>query len=203
MEYKWLKEEGNNSLIVFFNGWGMDEGIIKHLVLKEQDLLMFYDYNNLNLKLNLSELNKYNKIHLIAWSMGVMIATLFDIKYDTKTAINGTLKPIDNDYGIPERIYNLTAKNFSPKGRDVFIRNMFNGENIHITNQREFSNQKSELESLMQYKSNFDFKYDKILISDNDKIIPTKNQTKFWGTSANLKGGHAPFILFNNWSELL
>ena len=48
-----------------------------------------------------------------------------------------------------------------------------------------------------------DFKYDKIFISDNDKIIPTKNQEAFWEKEANLKSGHCPFKVFNKWSELL
>jgi hypothetical protein len=38
---------------------------------------------------------------------------------------------------------------------------------------------------------------------ENDKIIPTKSQVKFWGIEPNLKGGHCPFLQFEKWSELL
>ena len=31
MEYKWLSQKNNNKLIIFFNGWGMDEFPVKHL----------------------------------------------------------------------------------------------------------------------------------------------------------------------------
>ena len=44
MEYKWLNRKNNSKLIVFFNGWGMDENIVAHLEFDEYDVLMFYDY---------------------------------------------------------------------------------------------------------------------------------------------------------------
>ena len=53
--------------------------------------------------------------------MGVMVATKFEDLYNTKTAINGTLTPIDNTYGIPQKIYDLTLKGFSRVGVDKFI----------------------------------------------------------------------------------
>ena len=48
-----------------------------------------------------------------------------------------------------------------------------------------------------------DFKYNRVIISDLDKIIPTKNQEAFWKKEANLASGHCPFKLFSKWSELL
>ena len=68
---------------------------------------------------------------------------------------------------------------------------------------REFENQKSELSALKNYKANLDFKFNRVIISDADKIIPTKNQEAFFFFLANLKSGHCPFKVFNKWSELL
>ena len=68
---------------------------------------------------------------------------------------------------------------------------------------REISEQRSELIELKNYQADTNFKYDKIFISDNDKIIPTKSQVNFWGIEPNLKGGHCPFFQFDKWSELL
>ena len=31
MDCHWLNKNGNKNLIVFFNGWGMDEKIVSHL----------------------------------------------------------------------------------------------------------------------------------------------------------------------------
>ena len=204
MKYKWLNQKNNQKLIIFFNGWGMDECVVNHLLPEDYDVLMFYDYNSLETDFDFDCLNKYNERFLTAWSMGVMTATLFDIDYLSKTAINGTLKPIDDKFGIPKRIYELTLKWFSPKGADRFIKSMYaeNSEYI-IPPKREFENQKSELEALTHYEANQEFKYDRVIISTEDKIIPTKNQCAFWGREPNMESGHAPFNNFKKWSELL
>ena len=68
---------------------------------------------------------------------------------------------------------------------------------------REISEQHSELIALKEYKSNESFKYNKVLISDEDKIIPTKSQVKFWNIEPNFESGHCPFLQFSKWSELL
>lgn len=203
MEYKWLNKNQNREIIVFFNGWGMDGSVVKHLQFDNYDVLMFYDYNTLDTDFDFPTLNFYEKRHLISWSMGVMTATLFNIKYDSATAVNGTLKPIDNSFGIPEKIYDLTLKGFSEKGAERFIKNMFDTECPLPEVNRDFENRKSELFALKQYKANENFKYSRVLISDNDKIIPTKNQIAFWNKEANIKSGHCPFLLFKNWEELL
>lgn len=203
MEYKWLNNKNNNKIIIFFNGWGMDESVVSHLDPADFDILMFYDYNSLDTNFDFSTLNKYTERYLVSWSMGVMTATLFEIKYDSTTAVNGTLKPIDNKFGIPERIYDLTLRGFNEKGAEKFIANMFDTNCELPKIKRSFESQKSELAALKEYKANKKFKYTKVFISDNDKIIPTKNQTAFWGKEPNLKSGHSPFLLFKNWNELL
>lgn len=203
MKYKWLNRENNNKVILFFNGWGMDECVVKHLSAEDYDVLMFYDYNTLETDFDFIILNNYSKKYLIAWSMGVMTATVFDIDCTSKTAVNGTLKPIDDKFGIPKRIYDLTLKGFSPKGAERFIKSMYNSITEYTYPQRGFENQKTELEALTHYNGNQDFKYDRIILSSDDKIIPTKNQVEFWGIEPNIQSGHAPFNLFTKWSELL
>ena len=203
MKYKWLNRQTNKKLIIFFNGWGMDETIVSHLEFENYDVLMFYDYNCLESDFDFSEIKKYDTVSLAAWSMGVMVATLFDIDYSSKTAINGTLEPISDKYGIPKRIYDLTLKGFSPKGAERFIKSMFK-EKVELPKiNRDFEEQKSELFALKEYKANTEFKYDRVIISTDDKIIPTKNQTAYWNIEPNINSGHAPFYLFKKWSELL
>ncbi len=205
MEYKWLNRENNEKVIIFFNGWGMDENAVSGMAFDEFDVVMFYDYNNLDTDFDFNELNSYKEKSLVAWSMGVMVATLFKEKLEplkTKTAINGTLKPIDAEFGINPRIYDLTIRGFNEVGREKFIRNMFDSEIKELPAiNRELENQKSELSAIKNYGADFDFKYNKVFISDNDKIIPTKNQCKYWILEPNLKGGHC--VKFESWSELV
>ena len=206
MKYKWLNQKNNKKLIIFFNGWGMDENVVKHLDAEDYDVLMFYDYNTLDTDFDFSQLNIYSEKNLIAWSMGVMIGGIYlkdNLNYCLqKVAINGTLKPIDAEYGIHPKIYDLTIKGFDQKGRDKFISSMFE-EKRNIICSRDIENQHSELVALKKYQVDRNFKYNKILISDNDKIIPTKSQVRFWEIEPTLKGGHCPFFSFTKWSEVL
>ena len=208
MKYKWLNKNNNQKLIVFFNGWGMDENVVKHLDTEDYDVLMFYDYNTLDSDFDFSLINNYRQKNIIAWSMGVMVAAclapLLDFSQgeETCTAINGTLKPIDAEYGIHPKIYDLTIRGFNEIGRDKFINSMFEN-NIKINCTRDISEQHSELIALKNYQADASFKYNKIFISDNDKIIPTKSQVNFWGIEPNLKGGHCLFFQLKKWSELL
>ncbi len=211
MKYKWLNKKANKKIIIFFNGWGMDECIVKHLNPENYDVLMFYDYNNLDNDFEFNLLNNYSEKNLIAWSMGVMIGSIvthtlaLPLGEGTYTAINGTLKPIDAEFGIHPRIYDLTINGFNEKGRERFINSMFDihHPSLSFSSDREINEQQTELTALKHYQANTNFKYNKILISDNDKIIPTKSQVNFWKIEPNLKGGHCPFFQFSKWSELL
>ena len=208
MKYKWLnRNKNNNKIILFFNGWGMDENVVKHLENENYDVLMFYDYISLETDFNFELLNIYTEKNIVAWSMGVMIATLIRplgtfSNQGKSICINGTLRPIDSEFGIHPKIYDLTIKGFNEKGRDRFISSMFEEKN-NIICSRDIENQHLELVALKNYYSNENFKYNKILISDNDKIIPTKSQVTYWGIKPNLRGGHCPFMNFTKWSELL
>ena len=207
MKYKWLNKKQNKKLIIFFNGWGMDENIVSHLGCDDFDVLMFFDYNTLNSDFDFEKLETYQEKHLLAWSMGVMIGSIFVDKIGTinnSIAINGSLKPIDEDFGIHPKIYDLTIKGFNEKGREKFIKSMFSKDSdFTCESSRKISEQHSELIALKEYKSNENFKYNKVLISDEDKIIPTKSQVKFWNIEPNFESGHCPFLQFSKWSELL
>ena len=77
MKYNWFNKSNNKQLIIFFNGWGMDETIVSHLSAEEYDVVILYDYNNLSLDINFEE---YQESHIVAWSMGVMTASFFNIE---------------------------------------------------------------------------------------------------------------------------
>ena len=74
MKHKWLNKKNNQKLILFFNGWGMDECVVKHLEPEDYDVLMFYNYNTLETDFDFESLNIYPEKNIIAWSMGVMVS---------------------------------------------------------------------------------------------------------------------------------
>ena len=202
MKYKWLQNKQLNKLIIFFNGWGMDDFIVSNLDCEDYDVIVFYDYNDLDIDIDLGH---YEEKHVIAWSMGVMVATLFDFgNVMSATAICGTPKPIDDKYGIPERIYNLTIKGFSQNSVQTFMKRMFlDAPNTEKFSNRTLDSQKTELIKLLEYNSKAEFEYSRVIIADNDKIIPTKNQLNYWLNPEMIRSGHCHFGLYKSWAELL
>ncbi len=215
MKSLWLNKKNHNSLIIFFNGWGMDENVISHLDFGNFDCVMFFDYQNLETSQSVfDEINKYDSKHLIGWSMGVMISSIFSEKIKNLTAsiaINGTLFPIDEKYGILPKAYTMMIRGFSDSARTRFVEKMFkNSEDLKKISppKRKLDEQKEELISLMSYNCNGSFDFDCAIISDEDRIIPTKNQQNFWKTRPqtkiiNLDEGHYPFLKYSSWDQII
>ena len=211
MQYFWLNKKENKKLIVFFNGWGMNETPVKHLAFEDFDVLLLFDYRDLNFDLSQFDFSQYQKKYLICWSMGVYVSNLFKNElqnFNKKIAINGTTKIIDNDFGIPEKIYKVTVKFLNEDSCDKFIKNMFDvGKlNPNITITKTLKELKEELISIQNIKLDKELDFDCAIISNNDKIIPTKNQINFWENKLSAKiisSTHCPFEIFKKWSELL
>lgn len=214
MRMEWVNKKGQGRVVVFFNGWGMDEKSISHLS-GENDLLLCFDYRHIGQNF-CPELSGYKEIYLIAWSMGVWAAANivgeWNIKFTGKVALNGTECPIDGRYGIPPQIYQLTEQGMDEKGREKFFTRMLNG----AEEKRRFENNKpsrllaeqiEELYAIEKQCSELkrNIKWDKIFISEKDVIFPVNNQLNWWCNRADitmLPTGHYPFYYFSNWEEI-
>ncbi|MBR5303307.1 MAG: DUF452 family protein [Candidatus Gastranaerophilales bacterium] len=211
MQYFWLNKNNNKKLILFFNGWAMNETPVKHLKCDDFDVLVLFDYRDLNFDLSQFDFSKYKEKYLICWSMGVYASCLYKKvlqNFDKKIAINGTTKIIDNNFGIPEKIYKITVKLLNEDSCDKFIKNMFdNGKlNPEITITRKLCELKEELISIQKIELQEELDFNLAIISSDDKIIPTKNQINFWQNKAKIKqieSTHCPFEKFESWMELL
>lgn len=211
MQYKWLNKKDNKKLILFLNGWAMNETPVEHLIKDNFDILMLFDYRNIDFNFSLFDLAKYEQKFLICWSMGVYVSNLFKNeleKFDKKIAINGTNKIIDNNFGIPEKIYKITTKFLNETSCDKFIKNMFdNGKlNPNITITRTIEELKDELISIQKIGLREELNFDKVIISNDDKIIPSENQIAFWQDKAPfeiINSTHCPFEIYKSWQELI
>lgn len=215
MQYNWLNKSNNKKLIIFFCGWSFDNKPFERLSCSDFDVLMFYDYRNHNIPI---EIPQYEEYYLITWSMGVYIAYIlreFLPNFKEKIAINGTPYPIDNELGIPVRTFDLTLKYVDTGLQGKFQRNLFKEEADYekyllAPVAREIPDQAAELLVLKDYiqNSNISYEkfYDRAIISDVDKIIPTKNQINCWNDNAEivmLDSGHFPFFSFESWEDIL
>ncbi len=262
MRAKWLNKKNNENLIVFFNGWGMDEKIVSNLMCDNWDVLVLFDYRDFQIEV--FDFSMYENKTLIAWSLGVFVCTnyyeLFK-DFDKFIAINGTPKPIDDNFGIPSKIYNLTVDNFNEMSCAKFMKKISSNINIQNYCSRSCEELKNELISIKNQfyitsqqassdiESNFgeynpvspalfaassppknwgspfqgvaqkfrsstlsqnffgQYKFNKVFVSLNDKIIPSKNQINYWNTKADeiiqLDMPHYIFDSFSKWSNFL
>ena len=197
-----LNYSNSDKLINFFNGWGMDENAVSHLDCGDYDVVMLYDYNNLEMN---TDFSGYREKHIVAWSMGVMIAGMFDWDdINSASAFCGTPMMIDDEYGIPLKIYNLTVRGFDENSSKKFMERMFLNSDIERSlPHRTFESQKTELAKMLEYKPLNKLKYTRMIAADCDKIVPFKNQLNYWKTPEVIHSGHCPFELYTKWEELL
>lgn len=215
MKTEWLACNKTDRLILFFNGWGMDKCAVEHLRISS-DLLMCYDYRTLYAS-DFPDLTAYKKIDVIAWSMGVWAAanvlTETGLKSEISVAICGTEKPVDDNYGIPTNIYELTQKGMDERGRKKFFSRMFveKAEKERFashTPKRELWEQLEELEAIhrLSTENQNTYHWDCAYVAENDIIFPTLNQEAYWQGMTeiiHLPGGHYPFYQFNTWEEII
>lgn len=216
MRIEWLVKNKRDVVVVFFNGWGMDAACISHLK-TAYDVLMCYDYRTWETD-QLPSLSAYRKVYAVAWSMGVWAASCvlprWEIKPDKLIALNGTEYPVDDCYGIPEKVYLLTEHGMDERGRNKFFTRMF-PERLDLVrfNEnkpcRELEEQLDELKAVRMCSSkqrNEYRKWDKAFISTKDVIFPVENQHNFWDglcPIVELPTGHNPFYCFDSWEEII
>ena len=219
MLYHWLNKQNNKNLIVFFAGWSFDYNPFKFLACDNFDVIIFYDYNNLESDFDFNQFDIYISKYLITWSMGVYCAYLIKDKFnnfDKKIAINGTPFPVDDKLGIPVKPFLLTLKHAEKGLEGKFYKNLFNSENEYknYTNSqvmRTIENRVDELQSLykriLSTERTYEKFYDLAIVSTCDKIVPPNNQTNCWREYdvdiQYVENGHFPYYNYTYWNELL
>lgn len=214
----YLQNNNSDKLILFFCGWGMDENPFS--ILKSNcDILYVYDYTTPEFPY--FDFSKYKNISLLAFSYGVYasaIAYLPDIRIEKSVAVNGTLIPVDDKYGVPLRQFELTEK-MDSQSVVKFRERLFGGEkakehfDIFEKNlpQRSAQSCTEELIGMKKYVPTFPTpskNFDKVYISKYDRCVPTRNQLNFWKNLKNsniieLECGHFPFFNYDSIEELL
>ena len=100
MKIEFLHQNANSKeLILFFAGFASQPSHFLHLN-SQKNVLMVYDYRDFEFKF---DLNSFENITLIAFSMGVCVASkvLQNFHFKAKIALNGTNYGVDKIRGIP------------------------------------------------------------------------------------------------------
>lgn len=207
-----FQDNKSDELILFFNGWAMDEKPFNPIK-SSHDILFVSDYSNSDLNFDF-DFCRYKKVTLLAFSAGVFMASyLQEIlpPLDFKIAVNGTLNMLDEKLGIPQDMFsemeNLSAENvleFREKITDK--KNHFNLFNKY----QPYRSLESSMDELFALKKYFtkpkSFNYDKVIVAKNDVILPTENQLRAWKNHQSVHkaaGGHFLFYNFNDFDELI
>ncbi|MDH6343000.1 biotin synthesis protein BioG [Parabacteroides sp. PFB2-12] len=212
--------QGNPSLLLFFSGWSASPRLFDPIqAAADQDVWIVYDYRDMQWE---GELSGYERIDLLAWSMGVgVVEQLFaqgifsGIKFNSATAINGTPYPVHDNYGIPEAIFRGTLDHLNEEGLRRFNRRMCGSREVLAAYEavppRPLEEVREELAALytrfnQQEMESSSFPWQKAVISSHDLIFPTSNQEAWWQSRVpvvHIEGSHYPFHIFNCWKEIL
>ena len=219
MRLHWQVREGHPRLLLFFNGWGMDERLLGMIEPPAgRDLLAVCDYTDLRAADEVrAAVARYPAADLVAWSMGVWAAaTVFAqerVRFGTAVAVNGTGRPIDDEYGIPAGLFHATLESFSARARDSFFRRMCDGreacaEFLPHAPLRDVEDQRRELLALAGEAGDGvppPGPFTSAVVGSRDRIMPPENQLRYWQgvvPCRAVKLPHLPFSRRSGWREI-
>lgn len=185
------RREENDHLIVFYGDWGTDDNLFTPLCNNDFDSIIFYNYSA-NEALVLPEKKYYKFVALIGWSLGVWAAEYLFHKTgiipDMTIAVNGTPLPADENYGIPQRIFEGTLNNISEKAVHKFYLRMFGDQTtlmkyIDRLPQRTLKSLQDELRWIYNRtmeQTEPGFRWDYVVRSRENRVYPVKNMSAYW-----------------------
>ena len=214
MKVEKLVDRSNPECVVFMAGWGMDPTPFISLEPAGRDLIFCYDYQDISLGSFMDLSARYEKLHLIAWSMGVWVGARlfspFPRLFASTTAVNGTLLPIDERCGLSESAYRDMRDDFSLSALEGFYDEMFSEQAqrqrfLAGRPRRSLTDIHRELALLYeQYQHHGPAPdiYQTKIVGSHDRIFTLRNQTRAWGRGhcQSMRVAHFPFYTWNGLS---
>lgn len=193
-------------LLLIFTGWSTDSRLFRGITLPEgYDLAVAYDYADYQAPVEL--IDGYSEIVVVGWSFGVAAAADFMLSHThwpvtLRVAVNGTCLPVDDEYGIPQTIFRLTADGLNELTLTKFRMRMCGGASAwrrveHLFPPGDVEQLRYQLEQVARRDSCARCRdlFDLAVISSEDTIIPTANQLNYWADEVPtriVKGTHLP-----------
>lgn len=203
----------SNELIVFFAGWGCDENQFTNLHDKK-DVLILYDYQDLNLDFDFS---KYAHINVIAYSAGVFVASVMVDKIphiEKKVALCGNPYLLDENLGLSARTLKLfkaiTMDNYLEFRREYMVSTDEEYKKYNaLQSLRSLESCQSELTSLEnlyhEHKEEINPHFDKALMAEDDVLFKLAAQKEFYQERLKVipHAKHHIFFHFKSFEEIL
>ena len=211
MQY-FYQDNHSNDLIVYFAVWGCDYNQFTNLH-DQKDVLILYDYQDLNLKF---DFNKYNNIYVIAYSAGVFIASIFENipNVRKKVAVCGNPYLFDEKLGISEEnikvFRNITLDNYLDFRQKYMVYTDEEYERYNkLQSLRTIESCQDELDVLQriyaEYKNRIDPAFDKAIVAENDLIFDVNVQKDFYKDKLEIikNARHHIFFKFKSFEDML
>ncbi len=218
---------GGDTLLLFFNGWGMDGGPTAHLETGGFDVCICCGYEDLTVDdSTLARWKTYTRIKAAAWSMGVWAAErvlpAYGLMPERAIALNGTPFPVDDRYGIPCAVAQGTYENLSPQTLKKFYRRVFGGTAASEAAGAGFpagalEERRRELGKILAAEEErrtenagetlrCGIRWNRAFVSRHDSIFPPGNLLAYWQGRCEvtlLDAPHNPFACFKRWEEIV
>lgn len=196
MQQRFIQNHNRRRLILIFAGWGVDANFFTAVSKQGYDVMVVFDYRNTDFDISL--IDRYEEICIVAWSLGVWHAEAFicantHLPVTRCIAVNGTLLPIDGQCGIPPRIYDLTAQLPDEIALTKFYRRICGGQAAMETlmpalPDRKIDELRDELAAIRKRVADGEnipsTNWDEIYLSDADLIFPYANMLAAWNDAA-------------------
>ncbi|MFT6659811.1 pimeloyl-ACP methyl esterase BioG family protein [Maritalea sp.] len=204
MQIEWVKQDHNKDVIVVFGGWAVGFAPLAHLE-GDFDILFVSDFRDI--AADLPDLSRYEKKLLVAFSFGVAAYARWQADhidpFTLKIAINGTVTPVDRQFGIPPIIMQKTIDALDPESLQAFLMRCFGERQPFL--EADIDALKDELIIVQQRGSAAPMQFDKIIVSDKDRIFLSANLKRAYEGEnvATVQGPHIPFASWTRWEEIL
>lgn len=179
-------------LILIFAGWSTTHTFYRDLHAEGWDIAIVWDYSSLDF--DPSIVDNYSTIYLIAWSMGVAAAahaaatTLPADRVSAAFAVNGTLYPSSDKYGIPEAVYEATQATINARNLMKFTKRMgyvapssslppLPTEDLYIP---DFESLSFELRNVRDNALKGNLPWKRAYVSVNDRIFNPEAMLRAW-----------------------
>lgn len=175
------EDRRGKSLIFIFLGWGMDTTPFRGLSAEGYSVAVSFAYDGSQEEAEQYRrfINDYEEVNLFAWSYGVAVANrMLTGKENVCIAINGSVTPKDDRFGIPERIFNLTLRSLSAENMKRFYAFTGMGD---ILPERDLASLRPELEMFGNLPPAEPSRlWTAAYVGMKDRIIPPGNQISLW-----------------------
>ncbi len=205
---QYLKDNNSGKLLIFFTGWGCDESEFGHIK-SDSDVLILYDYLNLDFNFDFS---KYKEVNLIAFSAGTFVASLFDFDFEINKniAISGNPYLFDEKLGLSEKIQNvlrnITEENAEEFAKNYLVKTEEEFRNFHPS-KRTLESCRAEFEALKRLyddnKNKIRDIYNYALFGSDDIIFNLSSQREFYGPRLRIveNSRHNMFFRIENYNQ--